>query len=350
MTYADSYNIRTTSVKFNDIADALDGLITRYFGGTTTGTSTAYVATATPAWASYATGSMIVIIPHVANAAGSPSVTINVNGLGTKAIKRGGSDLLANTLSASVPSILFYTGTYFEVIAPYAALLIDGTNTMIANLNLGGYRPVNIAAGTATAPGVCLNNDSNTGVFAPAADTWAVATGGSERFRVDSTGRILVGTTSSAGTAGSITYLKDSGGTTWQVGPGTNGSGNQYWVVNGSDVGVRLSSGTTSWATVSDQRQKKNIQTLEYGLSEIDNLRAVRFDYVTDESDSSSRIGFIAQEVLPHIPEAVSGSEESYYGVAATEIIPVLVGAVKELNAKVEALEARLAQVENVNL
>jgi outer membrane murein-binding lipoprotein Lpp len=45
---------------------------------------------------------------------------------------------------------------------------------------------------------------------------------------------------------------------------------------------------------------------------------------------------------LPHIPEAVSGSEESYYGVAATEIIPVLVGAVKELKAKVEALEAQV--------
>jgi hypothetical protein len=222
----------------------------------------------------------------------------------------------------------------------------DGSNAFTGNPNLGGYIPTNLGAGTAAAPALCVNNDTNTGVFGPAADTWAVATGGSERFQVNSTGRILVGTTSSAGTTGSITYLKDSGGTTWQVGPGTNGSGNQYWVVDGSDVGVRLASGTTSWAAASDQRQKKNIQTLEYGLSEIDNLRAVRFDYVTDESDSSSRIGFIAQEVLPHIPEAVSGSEESYYGVAATEIIPVLVGAVKQLNAKVEALEAQVEMLQ----
>jgi hypothetical protein len=50
MTYADNYNIRTTSVKFNDVGDALDGLITRNYAGLTTGTSTTYIATPTPAW------------------------------------------------------------------------------------------------------------------------------------------------------------------------------------------------------------------------------------------------------------------------------------------------------------
>jgi hypothetical protein len=65
----------------------------------------------------------------------------------------------------------------------------------------------------------------------------------------------------------------------------------------------------------------------------------VRFDYLSEESEESKRIGFIAQEVLPHVPEAVSGSEETSYGLATAELIPVLVAAVKELAAKVEALE-----------
>lgn len=74
----------------------------------------------------------------------------------------------------------------------------DGSNSFTANPNLGGFRPTNIAAGTAAAPALCVNNDTNTGVFGPAADTWAVATNGVERWRVDSNGYVGIGLTSAA--------------------------------------------------------------------------------------------------------------------------------------------------------
>jgi uncharacterized protein YaiE (UPF0345 family) len=72
----------------------------------------------------------------------------------------------------------------------------DGSNAFTGNPNLGGFIPTNIAAGTAAAPAICAGGDVNTGVFGPAADTWAVATNGAERVRVDSTGRVGIGTTS----------------------------------------------------------------------------------------------------------------------------------------------------------
>lgn len=71
----------------------------------------------------------------------------------------------------------------------------DGSNSFTGNPNLGGFRPTNIAAGTAAAPALCVGNDVNTGVFGPAADTWAVATNASERLRVDSTGNVGIGVT-----------------------------------------------------------------------------------------------------------------------------------------------------------
>jgi hypothetical protein len=58
MTYADNYNVRTTSVKFNDVADALDGLITRNYAGITSGTSTAYIASPSPTWDAYTTSGL----------------------------------------------------------------------------------------------------------------------------------------------------------------------------------------------------------------------------------------------------------------------------------------------------
>ena len=71
----------------------------------------------------------------------------------------------------------------------------SGQNSMAADLNLGGYRPTNVAAGTAAAPAICAGNDVNTGIFGPAADNVAIATNGVERVRIDSSGNVGIGTT-----------------------------------------------------------------------------------------------------------------------------------------------------------
>jgi hypothetical protein len=115
------------------------------------------------------------------------------------------------------------------------------------------------------------------------------------------------------------------------------------FVKAGATGGVNLASGATSWAAVSDERLKKNIQPLSYGLNEILQLDPVCFDYNDDVSNDSKRMGFIAQDVLEVIPEAVSGTQESFYGLSTTELIPTLINAVKQLNAKVTALENQLS-------
>lgn len=71
----------------------------------------------------------------------------------------------------------------------------DGSNAATGNLNFGNNRPTNINAGTAAAPAICVGNDVNTGVFGPASDTWAVATNGAERLRIESTGNVGIGVT-----------------------------------------------------------------------------------------------------------------------------------------------------------
>ena len=50
--------------------------------------------------------------------------------------------------------------------------------------------------GTAAAPSITNTGDTNTGIYFPAADTVAVATAGTERLRVNSSGNVGVGTTS----------------------------------------------------------------------------------------------------------------------------------------------------------
>jgi microcystin-dependent protein len=168
MTYSDNYNIRTTSVKFNDIADALDGLITRQ-STTTSGLSSAYIANPNPAWSEYTASSILIITPHTANSAGA---TINVSGLGAIDLKIGGVAISAGVIQTGVPTILAYNGTHFEVLlqnvsipvgqmtayagttAPTGWLLCDASD-----LNTYTYRVLhsvisNIYGGTAYNPGV----------------------------------------------------------------------------------------------------------------------------------------------------------------------------------------------------
>lgn len=74
----------------------------------------------------------------------------------------------------------------------------DGSNSCTGDLNLGGFKPVNLAAGTAAAPAICAGGDVNTGIFSAAADQIGIATNGTEKIRIDSSGNIGINTTSPA--------------------------------------------------------------------------------------------------------------------------------------------------------
>ncbi len=83
---------------------------------------------------------------------------------------------------------VYYTSPITQVIAP-------GQGT-VGTTQLQNGLTVNFADGTAAAPSITNDGDTNTGVFYPAADTVGVSTGGSERMRVDSSGNVGIGYTS----------------------------------------------------------------------------------------------------------------------------------------------------------
>jgi hypothetical protein len=99
-------------------------------------------------------------------------------------------------------------------------------------------------------------------------------------------------------------------------------------------------------AVLSDRRFKTAIESIEStGLIRIKCLRPVYYRYVFDEPERDRRVGFIAQEVLKIVPEAVDvmADEEQSMSLRPQEIIPFLVKAVQELSTKVEQLESILS-------
>jgi hypothetical protein len=108
---------------------------------------------------------------------------------------------LTNTWNPPVTGVLA-TGADFQAqlndiaSAITQSLSKDGQTPMTASLPLGNNSIVGIAAGTAAAPSISANGDTNTGVYFPAADTVAIATGGVKRVEVDANGNFGIGTSS----------------------------------------------------------------------------------------------------------------------------------------------------------
>ena len=121
-------------------------------------------------------------------------------------------------------------------------------------------------------------------------------------------------------------------------------------LIPGQDNAYSSGNTTNRWTAVwaangtiqtSDFRLKKNIKPLTYGLNEVMKLQPVSYDW--KDNSGTNKIGLIAQEVRKIIPQVVIGNEEKEnLGMNYAEMVPVLINAIKELNKKVDALEAQI--------
>lgn len=77
-----------------------------------------------------------------------------------------------------------------------------GNKANVANPTFTGV--AQFPDGSASAPSITNTGDTNTGIFHPAEDTLAISTGGTERLRVDSSGRLLLGDSTSRTTSTNV--------------------------------------------------------------------------------------------------------------------------------------------------
>lgn len=103
----------------------------------------------------------------------------------------------------------------------------------------------------------------------------------------------------------------------------------------------------TTIAAISDQRLKENVQDIDVGLGAILALKPRKFDWKAGKGkDIKGDRGFIAQEFEQVFPNLVdewkdaAPEGEAPYKSVRQDLIPVLVKAIQELAARVEALEA----------
>jgi hypothetical protein len=187
-----------------------------------------------------------------------------------------------------------------------------------------------------------------------------------ERARIDASGRLMVGATSSShrlkvsdqadrtqanaqfnieGNAYSVFLFLD--GTAAHLGQNSNARALRMYSGSNPAVGVNLAAGGNSWGTYSDERVKDIIEPIEGGIGKLSQLRTVIGRYKFDDADKR-RVFLIAQDVKKVLPEAVTQDDSGDLSLQYQDLIPVLVKAIQEQQDIIKALEARVAALEGV--
>ena len=122
------------------------------------------------------------------------------------------------------------------------------------------------------------------------------------------------------------------------VGSGTAANTTNGKIVAANDV-VAFSS--------SDKRWKENVKPIDNALDKVSKIGGYEFDWKelteeekkTQHSNEGHDIGVIAQEIEEVLPEVVTTRDNGYKAVKYEKIIPLLVEAIKELQAEVQELK-----------
>jgi hypothetical protein len=185
------------------------------------------------------------------------------------------------------------------------------------------------------------NQDATIGIEGTGNALFFTTVGGGESMRIDSSGNLLVGTTSTlhANTGG--LHVKATGSLHAMC---VQAGGNGYGVVLNNSAGavvgsIVMSASATSYNTSSDQRLKENIADADDAGSKIDSIQVRKYDWRADGSHQD--YGMIAQELQTVAPEAVSGDADSeeMMGVDYSKLVPMLIKEIQSLRNRVAQLE-----------
>lgn len=190
------------------------------------------------------------------------------------------------------------------------------------------------------------------GLFLPAANKPAISINGTESFAFDNTGIYVLASTARTLPSGTVsgTYLANPATTNpniISVGVNTSSTDMIRFINGNGTVGkITTNASATTYATSSDYRLKENVTNYTDGLSIVNSLRPVAFNW---KSSGQSDVGFIAHEVGAIVPNACSGDKDAVdsegvilpQGVDTSFLVAHLVSAVQNLSARLAVLEGK---------
>ena len=253
----------------------------------------------------------------------------------------GNAQIFRNAAGSSEYMRLTSTGLGIGTSSPAGKLEVVGASQIFqrytgaaSGFSIGQYN----ASGDAS-----INNGANANLL--------FGTNNTERARIDSSGNLLIGTTTvGVGNTQGMGVGINSGASYASIGH-VNGtaSGSVYisFGYNGGAIGNITQNGTAAVAynTSSDYRLKNTIVPMTGALAKVALLKPCTYKWNADGSDGE---GFIAHELAEVVPQCVTGEKDAvdaegkpvYQGIDTSFLVATLTAAIQELKAEFDAYKA----------
>ena len=289
-------------------------------------------------------------VDGVSFASGAPANTLVTTSGGNVGVGTSSPSQLLDVRGSSSPTIKVRNTA--AVVNNISQVLFEGTNTF-SGTSTSYIQSISLNAG----------NSSTALAFGTNADGGGAA---AERARIDSSGNLLVGTTS--GTVGTAHHLIQAGNELnlaasignstiyFNYKAGTTLTALRF--MNGNSAGGYVACYGTSFTNSSDYRIKTDVQEVGAVLEKVSQLRPVNY---IKEGVEGREFGLIAHEAQALFPDMVSGAKDAVdedgdmeiQGIDYAQLSTILVKAVQEQQAlitaqqtAIETLEARVAALE----
>ena len=232
-----------------------------------------------------------------------------------------------------------------------ARVVVQNTSATTGNFASFGFQTAN-SNDYAAVWGICSSHTTGFGAGSLAFGTSNNDGVAVERARIDASGNLLVGTTTTATSTVGISFLVGSFPYMQVVGGGTASHyAAAFYNGNGLVGRIETSGSATAYVTSSDYRLKENIAPMTGALAKIAALKPVTYTWKVDGSGGE---GFIAHELAEVCPHAVSGDKDAvdadgnpqYQGIDTSFLVATLTAAIQEQQALIESLTTRLAALE----
>lgn len=289
--------------------------------------------------------------------------------------------VFTNHSGATAPATT-YAYQYFVDTSANEIKIRNGANSSFISLR-GTDGKVILPSGSATAPAIYFDGETNTGFYEYANDIIGIARNGTAygvigRTIVNQANAFVIGNAATKATATNPSSATDETATGFLVaGPvdstdgggqvhigssarplslnrvGSNGSFVDFFKTGSFISSITTNGSTISYNTGSDYRLKENVVALTGAKDRVNQLNAYRFNFISDPTNQVVD-GFLAHEAQAVVPEAVTGDRDAtfddgtpkYQQIDQSKIVPLLTAALQEAFAEIAALTARVEALE----